>query len=408
MIRNSSRIGSRVRFLGLLSTILLSVSLSSLPLVPTAQATAPSGAFFDHLVVIMMENQGIANICGGNPPPCNGSNSPYMSGLANTYGISQQYLPLVETSSPNYYGFLGASIYNCTPTSPYSGCYPGAGSILAPNLVDRLEAANLSWKGFMENQSGAAGCDTSTVEPYEREHNPFVYFRDVTNNTSRCPKILLANPPNCGNVTDCTLINELNSSSAPNLMWLTPNDCDNMHAASVCTNGCVSGSNTVCIQEGDNYLKGLVPNILNSYTFQNTRAALFITFDEGKVTACPLNGNKSEDCLYSVWAGPEVNTNFNSTKLYNHYSLTKTIETNWNLTSLTTNDDHASPMVEFFPPASVGGRIVQTDKLAQLLWYAGILVLIPLLTVASWVILQRRIRRGKRLLPMHAGPSLRN
>ena len=400
--------GSRVRFLGLLSTILLSVSLSSLPQVPTAQGTTPSGVFFDHLVVIMMENQGIANICGGNPPPCSGSNSPYLSSLANTYGISQQYLPLVETSSPNYYGFLGASIYNCTPMSPYSGCYPGAGSITAPNLVDRLETANTSWRGYMENQNVASGCDTSTVEPYEREHNPFVYFRDITNNTSRCQKILLANPANCGGVIDCALINDLNSSSAPSFMWLTPNDCDNMHAASSCANGCVPGSNTVCIQEGDSYLNNLVPNILNSFTFRNTRAALFITFDEGKVTACPLNGKTSEDCLYSAWEGPETETNFNSTKLHNHYSLTKTIETNWNLTSLTSNDANASPMTEFFPTPSVGGRIIPTDKLTQLLGYIGTLVLIPFLTVASWGLLHGRIRRRKKPLPLDGGPSLGN
>src|SRR3989449_3973143 len=50
----------------------------------------PTGTYFDHLVVIMMENEGISQICGGNPPPCNGPNSPYMSSLANTYGIASQ------------------------------------------------------------------------------------------------------------------------------------------------------------------------------------------------------------------------------------------------------------------------------------------------------------------------------
>jgi len=311
---------------------------------------APNGAYFDHVVIIMMENEGINDICNRNPPPCSGTNSPYMSSLANSYSISQQYLPLINTSEPNYYGILGASIFGC-PTN----CYPPAGGINAPNLVDRFEAVGLSWKGYMENQNVAAGCDGTTHEPYEHEHNGFVAFQDIYTNTARCSKIALANPSGCGTVTDCTLVNDLNSVSAPNFMWLTPNDCDNMHASSVCTtgngyNGCTSGGSSTCVKGGDNYLKSLVPNILSSYAFQNQRSALFIVFDEG-TGFCPLNGS-SESCLYAVWAGPVAKTSFSSSHLYNHYSLTKTIEDNWNLATLTTADGGATSMAEFFNPTS--------------------------------------------------------
>src|SRR5256712_4477732 len=310
----------------------------------------PNGAYFDHVVIIMMENEGISDICNGNPPPCSGSNSPYMSSFANNNGISQQYLPLISTSEPNYYGILGASIFGCP-----SNCYPPAGGINAPNLVDRFEAVGVSWKGYMENQHVAAGCDGTTHEPYEHEHNGFVGFQDIYTNTARCSNIALANPTSCGSITDCTLINDLSSSSAPNFMWLTPNDCDNMHASSVCTtgngyNGCTSGGSSTCVKGGDNYLKSLVPNILNSYAFLNQRSALFIVFDEG-TGFCPLNGS-SESCLYAVWAGPVAKTSFSSSHLYNHYSLTKTIEVNWNLAALTSNDAGATPMTEFFNPTS--------------------------------------------------------
>src|SRR5256886_45077 len=207
----------------------------------------------------------------------------------------------------------------------------------------------------MENQNVAAGCDGTTHEPYEHEHNGFVAFQDIYTNTARCSKIALANPSGCGTVTDCSLINDLNSVSAPNFMWLTPNDCDNMHASNVCTtgngyNGCTSGGSSSCIKGGDNYLKSLVPNILSSYAFQNQRSSLFIVFDEG-TGYCPLNGS-SESCLYAVWAGPVAKTSFSSSRLYNHYSLTKTIEINWNLAALTSNDAGATAMTEFFNPTS--------------------------------------------------------
>src|SRR5205823_14339081 len=77
--------------------------------------------------------------------------------------------------------------------------------------------------------------------------------------------------------------------------------------------------------------------------------ALFITFDEGN-DYCPLN-DSSEDCLYAVWAGPVAKTGFSAAQHYNQYSLTKTIQVNWNLTSLTSNDASATPMTEFLRPS---------------------------------------------------------
>ena len=298
-----------------------------------------------------MENQGVNQICGRNPPPCNGSNTPYMSGLANSFGISQQYLSLVITSWPNYYGILGALLPSGCSTTNSEPCYPPAGSLANTNLIDRFEAVGLTWRGYMESQGAAAGCVTGGQEPYTHVHNGFVAFQDITNNTSRCSRIVLANPGSCGSVTDCALINDLNNASTPasNFMWLTPNDCHDMRSWSGCNNGCTSGGSSTCVKDGDNYLKSLVPNILNSNTFTTTRAALFITFDEGQAY-CPLN-DSSEDCLYAIWAGPLAKTSFSSPQLYNQYSLTKTIEANWNLTSLTSNDAAATPMTEFFRPS---------------------------------------------------------
>ena len=152
---------------------------------PTGALATPLGNYFDHLVVIMMENEGINDICGSNPPPCNGSNTPYMSSLANSYGISQQYLSLVITSWPNYYGILGAFLPSGCSTANPGPCYPPAGSLTNSNLIDRFDAAGLTWKGYMESQGVAAGCVTGGSEPYTHEHNGFVAFQDIANNTSR-------------------------------------------------------------------------------------------------------------------------------------------------------------------------------------------------------------------------------
>jgi hypothetical protein len=339
-----------------------------------------NGAFFDHVVVIYMENQGISQTCGGNPPPCNGGNNLYMDSLANTYGIAQQYTSLITTSWPDYYGFLGASIFGCP-----SNCYPPTGSITAPNLVDLFEASGITWKAYMESQPLAAGCATSDSGPYTIIHNGFIAFQDITNNTSRCHKIVLANPSTCPNGVngyplDCALTNDLNSTSAPNFMWLTPNGCNNMRSWSGCSDGCTSGGSTTCVKDGDNYLKNLIPKILNSKTFNTTRAALFLTFDEGS-GFCPFN-NSHEDCVYAVWAGPVVKTSYYSGDQFSHYSLTRTMEVNWNLTSLTSNDASATPMINFFkadyavsatspPPISVGQRANSTVTITGLNGWSG-------------------------------------
>jgi len=322
-----------------LFVLLLAVGIGSAPQVarPVSAASTPSngvmtGAYFDHAVIIIMEDHGMYEICGDSPPPCLSTmGAPYMAGLANNYAIGSQYLGVTHYSQADYLAMLGGTTDNCSST----GCpWPFNGT----NLVDRLEAAGLTWKGYMENQGMASGCDLTYHQPYTPEHNPFVGFTDIVNSATRCSQIVLANPSGCS-VTDCPLINDLNSGSAPNFMWLTPNNCDNMHG--------VTGICPTSVSFGDGYLSSLVPNILNSTAFTTQRSALFVVFDEGN-GYCPLNGSTTEDCVYAVWAGRQAKNNFGTTNLYNHYSWLRTIEVNWNLPTLTSNDASATPMTEFF------------------------------------------------------------
>jgi PKD repeat protein len=310
-----------------------------------------SGTYFDHVVIIVMEEHGMKDICAQNPPPCSSSNGdPYIAGLANTYGIATRYLGVSHFSQADYIALLGGGTYGCVSYP----CQPSSHA----NLVDRLETAGLSWKGYMENQTVASGCDTNYNQPYTPEHNPFVFFTDITSSAARCSKLVLANPSSCSS-TDCTLISDLNSASAPSFMWLTPNNCNNMHGY---PGGCASSIST-----GDNYLTSLVPNILGSQTFKTKRSALFLVFDEGN-SYCPLNGS-SEDCIYAVWAGHGVKTSFVTSNLYNHYSFTRTIEENWKLTNLGSNDSSATPMTEFFttmaPPTQPQASFTYTPSSPQ-------------------------------------------
>jgi hypothetical protein len=130
-------------------------------------------------------------------------------------------------------------------------------------------------------------------------------------------------------------------------MFLTPNSIDDAHD---CND--ISVTNL--------WLNQTIPQILNSFIFRTQRAALFITFDEPDCTNpgggqpnCPIPP-KGYPNLYSVWASnPAHSTTFGGHKsvaIYDHFSLLRTVEDNWNLPTITSNDGGATPMSEFLRP----------------------------------------------------------
>jgi len=109
----------------------------------------------------------------------------------------------------------------------------------------------------------------------------------------------------------------------------------------------------------------IVPKILSSTIFTTQRAALFIVYDEGTdlrqgAGTCPVG---SGDCVYAVWAGPQVKNRYVCGENYSHYSFLSTIEWNWGLQNLTSNDGSAPPMSEVFtngPPCKLQSGICIT------------------------------------------------
>jgi acid phosphatase len=317
-----------------LTVLVLALAFSnSLGPTTTSVTNAHANHPFNYVVVIVMENQGLGDII-------NNPSTPFLNQLASSYALATNYTAVNHPSLPNYLSLISGQDFgswskgDCNPR-------PGCGAGNAPNIIDSLENRGLSWKVYMEdypsscgNQCSPGNCflgDNGTGQ-YAARHDPFVYFNDIVNSTARCSRIVPANSGGKGVPDDRFLSDLASPSTASNLMWLTPNLCNDMHDCSVST--------------GDTYLSQVVPNILNSSLFTHQKAALFITFDEGN-GYCPLNGS-SLDCVYALWAGPDSKTNFQSSNQYNHYSFLKTLETVWKLPPLTNNDRNATPMMEFF------------------------------------------------------------
>ena len=268
------------------------------------QAHAASGTYFDNVVVILMENNAINNIY---------NQVPFQTTLANTYTLSTAFSQTGSPSEPNYLAlFAGNNFYS----SDGNCCF----QLSNTNLVDRLEAAGLTWTAFAEDASGSGTCGFSP--PRSGDHFPFIDFSDMQT-SSRCSHF-----QSTSSTGDPEFIAALNQPNPSNLIWLTPNDQDNSHDSSPST--------------GDNYLSALVPLILSSATFTTKRAALFILYDEAKGY-----GSSSNCCVYASWSGPVAKKAFQSNNPYSHYSLLHTVEQNWGLSTLA-NDAGAPVMTEFF------------------------------------------------------------
>src|SRR2546425_136229 len=272
-----------------------------------------SGLNFDYILTIIMENHNICDIythCGGT--------ATYMTALADAYSISlQDNYCNVNPSLPNYLCLTGGTDFGC---SGYDGgpnsnpCTNSAWSSV--NIIDRILGAGLPFKAYMEDMP--SNCYGSDSGGYAVRHDPFVYYNDIVSNPSRCNQVVPS-----GTAGSALLADLASTSTASNYMWLTPNECNDMHDCDIPT--------------GDTYLSVLVPLSLVSNVFLTQRAALLITFDEGYGQP-----------IFTVWAGPVVKTAYTSSTAYSHFSVLSTIESNWNLPPLTSNDQNAPNMNEFF------------------------------------------------------------
>src|SRR5436189_746653 len=306
----------------------------------TVNATLSSSSAFQYIVTILMENNGLCDVTPSVVSGCGSSSipAPYLATLAQTYGFSTHYTGISHPSEPNYVALFGGSTFGVT--SDGYCCF----QLNAPNLVDRLEAAGLTWRAFAEDASGSGTC--SFTPPRAGDHYPFIDFSDMKTSV-RCANMLTTTSP-----LDPEFVGTLNGATLPNYVWLTPNDTDNMHSSSVGV--------------GDAYLATLVPLILSSRMFTTQKAALFIVFDEGS-DVCPT-GNSS-DCVVAEWAGPAVKKAYSSSTSYNHYSYLSTLEAAWNLPSLTSNDASATPMTEFFgtsPPPTLSASFTYSPSSPQI------------------------------------------
>ncbi|MFD8717002.1 alkaline phosphatase family protein [Streptomyces sp. NPDC059629] len=242
----------------------------------------------DHVIVVVFENHAYSQVIGS-------SSAPYINSLVSGGANLTQMYAETHPSQPNYYAMFSGSTQGITDDSCVT---PGFSS--AANLASEQLAAGRTWASYNETLP-SQGSTTCSSGKYAQKHNPWFGFSNVPTSSAKT----FAQFP-----TDY--------SSLPQLSFVTPNLCSDMHDCSVST--------------GDTWLK----NNLGAYaTWAKTHNSLLVvTMDEDN----RLAGNRIPTVLY----GQPVTAGSSSSATYDHYDLLRTLEDSQGLTAHAGNAASAS------------------------------------------------------------------
>ncbi|WP_254062567.1 alkaline phosphatase family protein [Acidobacterium sp. S8] len=281
-----------------------------------------AAAYVKHVFVIVLENKNFSDTFGTS------TQDPYLQKtLVPMGGLMTQYYGTGHVSLDNYISLISGQ----APTQDTDNdCLPGftgtignyndvkqtgvarqgqvaasGGCIYArdvPTLPKQLEEAGLTWRGYMGDMGNdptreSAACGHPTIgvgtdntnsaeapsaavplgDAYATRHDPFMYFHSIIDDKASCAKHVV----NLNHLT-ADLAEE---RSTPNLIFITPNLCDDGHDGSgtgapgtTCANGQPGG-----LTSADAFLKTWVPKIMDSAAYKKD-GLLIITFDESSYT----------------------------------------------------------------------------------------------------------------------------
>jgi hypothetical protein len=250
---------------------------------PPPPAHLPASRRPAHIAVIVMENHEYSEIIGSG-------SAHYVNGLASQYALATRSFAITHPSLPNYLALTGGSTFgitdDCTDCS-----VPGSG------LGGQLSSKRITWKAYMEDMPRPCftGADAGG---YAKKHDPFVYYRELVANASRC-----------ANVVPLTQLQaDERAHRLPAFTWISPNLCHDMHDCDV--------------SAGDRFLSQLIPPLLGAL---GRTGLLVLTWDEGSSDAgcCRV---ASGGHIATILAGGAARARARLNTPVDHYSVLQTIE----------------------------------------------------------------------------------
>src|SRR5438876_9278948 len=193
------------QFVVVVSNVARNVTSNAATLTVNAAGTMPQ---FGHVFIAEGEN---ATFSGSY----NRSSMPYLTSLANQYGVSLHYWADTHPSIGNDLNLASGVI----PTNNDSDT-PSSLPLAIDNIAHEVEQAGKTWKDYAESDPNISGCGGLKSGAYFVRHDPLKYFTNI--NTANF-------------VCFSQFATDLANNTLPNFSWLAPNGCDDAHDCSVGT-----------------------------------------------------------------------------------------------------------------------------------------------------------------------------
>ncbi len=246
---------------------------------------------FDHIVLIVLENEYSQNVIGSLSRPA-------FNALAGQNALLTDYSAITHPSLPNYLALISGSTQNIT--SDCSDCF-----VDGPNLADEIEASGRTWKAYLE--ALPSPCFVGNRKPYMQFMNPFIYFDSIRLDLPRCERSI---------VPLTQLDKDLAAGTLPNFVYIAPDLCDSGHDCSA--------------NISDAWLGSIVAKLQASPAL-GQNSLIVVTFDEGRQSNPPVITHGQ---VATLIISPLAHKGLADSKPYSHYSLLKTILLSWNLPQL--------------------------------------------------------------------------
>ncbi|HEY2753822.1 alkaline phosphatase family protein, partial [Phenylobacterium sp.] len=207
-------------------------------------------------------------------------------------------------------------------------------TLTAPNLMDQLGAAGLSWKGYYESLPAPGSLAVIAGDPklndgtrktalYAAKHSGLVNFRSVQQDARRAEHI----------VGFDQLDADMAADRLPNFALIVPNQCNDMHGLSGqgVAPDCSGRDPAALIGRGDKAAGALVARLQATSAWRSPgNMAIVITFDEGAEGGpegcCGSPPNAGGGHIPTIVITNHGPRGLKDATPYNHYSLLRTIE----------------------------------------------------------------------------------
>lgn len=316
---------------------------------------AGNGRVFDHVLVIMFENQYRAYV----------RQNAYFARLAREGVDLANAFGVMHPSQTNYIASIAGELCNVT-----DDVLPDR--LPQETIVDVIESRGLRWKAYMDGYCPQAsqwslGLVPRDEYPYVVKHNPFAAFARVLERADRWGRVCSLSQ----------LWTDVAAGELPEYAWLTPDMWNDGHYVRGTTSEPEARAPAL-VDQAAQWLEWFFGTLRfpGAGSLLPPRTLVVVTFDESDFEAAYEEAEKytydGPNQIYCVLLGDVVRGGSVEREGYNHYSLLRTVEENFGLATLGKNDADASWFRFLWDERFVWGEAVETPLPQAALAAAGV------------------------------------